>query len=444
MPFTIKKIAMRLRNNSEYIPLPGVRGEDGADGVSPAVSFTTITGGHTMTVTDKDHPLGQSINIMDGESGGGGTSDYEDLSNKPSINGNTLSGNKTAADLGLGTYNRPSGGIPKSDLASAVQTSLDKADSALQSAPVTSVNSKTGAVSLSASDVGALPAGTAIPSKTSDLTNDSGFITSAPVTSVNTKTGAVTLTASDVGAGTYSKPSSGIPASDLASAVQTSLGKADSALQSVPSTYRTAAEQDAIDADMAKADEVGIVITGKRPSMAVTEGQYVIVRNSTISGITDGLYTANAALSPSTDVTAANLTAVSGGGLNSLKSQIETVSTASSSITKLVSSGTLDNRTCVKKGNVVTAGGRIYGMTDNDGSQRAYFQIPEGFRPTVQDAKCMGAVKVLSSTNPTFPTTPIFVPTVVSIGTDGQVMFGGGQFANSVIDQVLFAGTYVV
>ena len=47
--------------------------------------------------------------------------------------------------------------------------------------------------------------------------------------------------------GTYSKPSGGIPASDLASAVQTSLGKADSALQSVPSTYRTAAAQDTID-----------------------------------------------------------------------------------------------------------------------------------------------------------------------------------------------------
>lgn len=32
---------------------------------------------------------------------GGGTSDYTDLTNKPSINSVTLSGNKTAADLGL-------------------------------------------------------------------------------------------------------------------------------------------------------------------------------------------------------------------------------------------------------------------------------------------------------------------------------------------------------
>lgn len=54
----------------------------------------------------------------------------------------------------------------------------------------------------SASDVGALPSNTVIPSKTSDLTNDSGFITSAPVTSVNGNTGAVTLNADDVGAET--------------------------------------------------------------------------------------------------------------------------------------------------------------------------------------------------------------------------------------------------
>ena len=126
------------------------------------------------------------------QSGGGGTSDYTDLTNKPQIEGVTLSGNKTAADLGLakatdiptvpvqsvnsqtgavvltasdvgaGTYSKPSGGIPKTDLASAVQTSLGKADTALQSAPVTSVNGNTGAVTISvpstAADVGAIAA----------------------------------------------------------------------------------------------------------------------------------------------------------------------------------------------------------------------------------------------------------------------------------------------
>lgn len=42
------------------------------------------------------------INLSGG--GGGGTSDYEDLENKPSINNVTLSGNKTTSDLNL-SYN---------------------------------------------------------------------------------------------------------------------------------------------------------------------------------------------------------------------------------------------------------------------------------------------------------------------------------------------------
>ena len=101
-------------------------------------------------------------------------------------------------------------------------------------APVTSVNTKTGNVVLTASDVGALSDQTTIPTKTSDLTNDSGFITSAPVTSVNSKTGAVVLSAADVGA--YTKPAGGIPKTDLTAAVQASLDKADTALQSAPVT----------------------------------------------------------------------------------------------------------------------------------------------------------------------------------------------------------------
>lgn len=55
-----------------------------------------------------------------------------------------------------GTYSKPTGGIPKTDLSDSVQASLGKADTALQTAPVTSVNGKTGAVSLGAGDVGAI------------------------------------------------------------------------------------------------------------------------------------------------------------------------------------------------------------------------------------------------------------------------------------------------
>ena len=65
---------------------------------------------------------------------------------------------------------------------------------------VDSVNGQTGDVVLDAEDVGALPDNTVIPTKTSDLTNDSGFLTSAPVASVNGETGAVVLDADDVGA----------------------------------------------------------------------------------------------------------------------------------------------------------------------------------------------------------------------------------------------------
>lgn len=73
-----------------------------------------------------------------------------------------------------------------------------------------------------------------------------------------------------------------------------------------------------------KPPEIGIVITGSRPAVAVSAGQYVIVRNSTISGIADGLYTANSALYTNTNVTASKLTAVSNGGLNALNDGLST------------------------------------------------------------------------------------------------------------------------
>lgn len=59
-----------------------------------------------------------------------------------------------------------------------------------------------GTITLTAEDVGALPMDTPIPTKTSDLTNDSGFVTAdnSPVRSVNGKTGVVNLSAEDVGA----------------------------------------------------------------------------------------------------------------------------------------------------------------------------------------------------------------------------------------------------
>lgn len=146
--------------------------------------------------------------------------DYDDLINKPSINGVELEGNLTTEDLhiqaGVTSWNGQTGDV--------VYTPPQ--------APVQSVNGEVGDVVLTAGDVGALPVNTPIPTKTSDLDNDSGYITgitstdvtsalgftpynatnpngyvdatqaanAAPVQSVNGQSGAVVLDADDVGA----------------------------------------------------------------------------------------------------------------------------------------------------------------------------------------------------------------------------------------------------
>lgn len=59
-------------------------------------------------------------------------------------------------------YTLPANGIPYADMDSTVQGLLDKANTALQTAPVSSVNNKTGAVVLDARDVNALPDNTPV------------------------------------------------------------------------------------------------------------------------------------------------------------------------------------------------------------------------------------------------------------------------------------------
>lgn len=77
--------------------------------------------------------------------------------------------------------------------------------------------------------------------------------------------------------GTYSKPSTGIPKTDLASAVQTSLGKADTALQSYTEQY--------------KGTVTGVKINGttKNPSNGVVDLGTVITNHQDISGKQDKL-----------------------------------------------------------------------------------------------------------------------------------------------------------
>lgn len=95
---------------------------------------STGTAGQVLGLDSSLNPV-----WVDQSGGGGGTTNYNSLENKPQIQGITLTGNKTASDLGLAT-------------ASDIPT-----------VPVQSVNGKTGAVELDAADVGALPSSTSIP-----------------------------------------------------------------------------------------------------------------------------------------------------------------------------------------------------------------------------------------------------------------------------------------
>ena len=132
-------------------------------------------------------------------------------------NGNLKDSGKKASDFATAAqgaladtaYQKPQGGIPDTDLSAAVQTSLGKADTAIQD-----VSGKADKVSgATENDFAGLDANGNL--------KDSGKKASDFATAAQ---GALADTA-------YQKPSGGIPSTDLASAVNTSLGKADTAYQ---------------------------------------------------------------------------------------------------------------------------------------------------------------------------------------------------------------------
>ena len=123
--------------------------------------------------------------------------------------GNVVAAINEAEGTATAAYVKPVGDIPKTDLATAVQTSLGKADTALQVVAATSV---TDAMMATDTKIGSLAA--------LDTTEKSNV-----VAAINEAEGTASAA--------YVKPGSDIPASDMAAAVQTSLGKADTALQAV-------------------------------------------------------------------------------------------------------------------------------------------------------------------------------------------------------------------
>ena len=127
-PDTAKVFTFTFKNLKGAKGAKGDPGSAGSDGISPVVSVETISGGHRITITDAEGS--QSFDVLDGASGSGSgdmTKSVYDPQNKA----------KDIFAYADAKYSKPSGGIPKTDLASAVQTSLGKADSALQSVPST-------------------------------------------------------------------------------------------------------------------------------------------------------------------------------------------------------------------------------------------------------------------------------------------------------------------
>lgn len=194
----------------------GTDGTDGQDGYSPEVTITSITGGHRVTITDEDHPSGQSFDVMDGTSG---SSDYSNLTNKPSINSITLSGNKSLSDLGI---------QPQDFVVSVTYDSGNDAYSANKTFAQIKAARQAGKNVVvtygNTNEVYRLAVWIDDPLEFAVFAFNQG-------TSVNQiMIDETNLVSRSVGSA-YSKPSGGIPKTDLASAVQTSLGKADTALQ---------------------------------------------------------------------------------------------------------------------------------------------------------------------------------------------------------------------
>ena len=163
--------------------------------------------------------IAEALETGGGGGGGGGTTNYNHLSNKPQINGNTLSGNKTAAELGFatvsttGAYSDLSGKPALANVATS-GSYLDLTNT--PSIPAAQVNSDWNAASGVAQILNKPTLGTAAASATTD------FATAAQGTKADSaiqgvKVGSTTLTPDSGKAVTISKndiTALGIPAQD--------------------------------------------------------------------------------------------------------------------------------------------------------------------------------------------------------------------------------------
>lgn len=178
-----------------HAPVQSVNGQDGDVTIAVPTKTSDLTNDSgfitSAPVTSVNGQTGAvTVNVPTKTSDLTNDSGYITSAPVQSVNGQTGAVNLDATDVGA---------LPDTTVIPTVPTNVSAFNNDagyLTSAPVTSVNNKTGAVSLTASDVGALPSSTAIPSATSDLTNDSGFITASSVPSASSTAPAMDGTAS--------------------------------------------------------------------------------------------------------------------------------------------------------------------------------------------------------------------------------------------------------
>ena len=118
---------------------------------------------------------------LQGELTGGvfyGTTDYTELTNKPQINGVTLTGNKSLDDLGIDIPTATSELTNDSGFITSADVPTKTSDLTNDSGFLTSSDVSSVAISGDYDDLTNKPT---IPTLTSQLTNDSGFITSVDI-----------------------------------------------------------------------------------------------------------------------------------------------------------------------------------------------------------------------------------------------------------------------
>lgn len=199
----------------------GVDGQDGSDGFSPSASVSKVGRTATITITDKDGTT--TAEVHDGSGGGDvtdvtvdgtsivdsdGVAELETVTQlrnglMTALDKQKLDGIASGAEVNVNAdwnavsgdaqiLNKPSIPTKVSDLTNDSGFLTAETDPTVPSwAKASSKPSYT------ASEVGALPDTTQIPSKTSDLTNDSGFI-STETDPVFTASDAYGITSSDI------------------------------------------------------------------------------------------------------------------------------------------------------------------------------------------------------------------------------------------------------